>query len=79
MESDEEDGEEEDSEEEEGDSSEEDVPIEGHLHQTEQREGSMETEIIEENPSENAYHPRRLGPKEIHEFHNVGAWLRRKR
>jgi hypothetical protein len=45
-----------------------------------QREGSAEIEIIEENPSGNAHHQhRRFGPKEIHEFHNVGAWLRRKR
>jgi hypothetical protein len=46
------------------------------------REGSMEIELDEENPLENAHHqpPRhRHEPKEIHEFHNVGAWLRRKR
>jgi hypothetical protein len=39
----------------------------------------MEIEIIEENPLENEHQTRRLGPKAIHEFYNVGAWLQRKR
>jgi hypothetical protein len=57
------------------------IPIEEE-QQEEEREGSSEIEIIGvgQHPLQNAKNqPLLHKPKEIHEFYNVGAWLRRKR
>jgi hypothetical protein len=55
------------------------IPLEEQEQEEEERERSSEIEIIGERILQNANNePRLHKPNEIHEFYNVGAWLRRK-